>query len=294
MKIREIMRIFSYSVILITPILFGIIEPLEINTINKNWIKGLCLIFLVISVCFDIWDKNDLKQYKQFEKDYNILNTVLNKIFEVHNKKKLIIMSEIDHPKYSEEIIRYSVHDHMICVVNKLKDVICEITGIAPINLTVHFMYKHTSDADEDWKWLNADNFSVSNTLRNLLTNKNTTYYQILNTKDTFIFENDKQKAVENERYVSSDKDYYYSRNGSIICAKIDCGKYGDSYIEGIISISSYGRKLVESNNLDDIKKFENIMKYRIIPYFTALLEIEMVSLSLRHRIKKQGKNYFD
>lgn len=78
---------------------------------------------------------------------------------------------------------------------------------------------------------MNTDDFSVSNLLEDLLANKNTTYYQILNTKETFIFENDKCLAIQNERYVSIDKDYYYSKIGSIIYAKIDCGKYGLSYI---------------------------------------------------------------
>lgn len=287
MKIRKIIRISSYVIILIVPVLFGIIDSLYLNEVNKNWIKGICIVLLILSVIFDIRDKNDLDQYRKFENDYNILNTVMDKTFEVYNKKKSMIISEIDFPKYSEEIIRYDIHEHMVCIVNKLKEIMCEITSISPTNRSVHFMYKHTNDIEENWKWLNTDDFSVSNILEDLLTNRNSTYFQILNTKETFIFENDKCKAIQNERYVSSDKDYYYSKIGSISCAKIDCGKYGLSYIEGIISISTYGRKFVETGYPEDIKKFEKTIKYKILPYYTALLQIEMVSLNLRHKLKK-------
>lgn len=179
---------------------------------------------MILSVIFDIWDKNDLDQYRKFENDYNILNSVMDKTFEIYNKKKSMIMSEIDVPKHLEEIIRYDIQEHIICIVNKLKEIMCEITNISPTNLSVHFMYKHTNDIEENWKWLNTDDFSVSNILEDLLANRNTTYYQILNTKETFIFENDKCLAIQNERYVLSDKDYYYSKIGPIICAKIDCG----------------------------------------------------------------------
>lgn len=64
----------------------------------------------------------------------------MDRTFEIYNMKKSMIISEIDVPKYSEEIIRYDIHEHMVCIVNKLKEIMCVITSISPTNLSVHFM----------------------------------------------------------------------------------------------------------------------------------------------------------
>lgn len=45
MKIRKIIRISSYVVILIVPVLFGIIDSLYLNEVNKTGLKESVLFF---------------------------------------------------------------------------------------------------------------------------------------------------------------------------------------------------------------------------------------------------------
>lgn len=285
MRYRKCFRWIAYGLILAVPVVLAIISYLPMSDTNKIWIALIGAISFLLALCFDIWDKKDLEKYMNLNKEVNKLEKILNKSFDIFKEKKRVLMNEISEPKHKENIIPYSVHKHMRFIIEELKDCVCDITSVDPKNLSVHFMYKHTNDEKEEWKWIDGDNISVSHTLKKIIENENSCYYRILHTDDKFVFVNEKLKAIADEKYISSDRDKYYGKIGSIACAKIDCGRYGESYIEGIVSISSYGRMFVESGDLKEINELERTMKYQIFPYYNALLEIEMASLSLRHNI---------
>ena len=296
---RKYYRWIAYCLILFIPVVLGSIDVFQFSDEGKKWVTGIGIVVFLIALGYDIWDKvvlkknEDLnvKENKELKREIEKLEKILNKSFDIFKEKRRVLINEITEPKYKkEDVIHYSVHEHMRYIMAELKDCICDITGIDPKNLSVHFMYKHTNDSSEDWKWIDGNNVSVSHTLNRIINNENSCYYRVLHTDDKFVFENDKIKAISEEKYISSDRDKYYNKKGSIVCAKIDCGRYGKSYIEGIVSISSYGRKFVESDNIEEINKLKNSMKYQILAYYNALLEIEMASLSLRHSVQARNE----
>jgi len=287
MKYRKCFRGVAYGLILFIPVVLSIVSYIDISESDKTWIAVIGGVFFLIALAFDIWDKKELEKYTYLNKEVDKLEKILNKSFDIFKEKKRVLMNEISGHEHADDVVFYSVHEHMRFIISELKECVCDITGIDPKNLSVHFMYKHTNDVNEDWKWIDGDNISVSHTLKKIIENDNSCYHRVLYTNDKFIFVNNKLEAISEEKYISSDRDKYYGKIGSIVCEKIDCGRYGESYIEAVVSISSYGRLFVESGNLEEINELERTMKYQILPYYNALLEIEMASLSLRHNIKK-------
>lgn len=307
MKLKKYLKWLPSAAIVIIPTLFGAISLAMTNDTNYRWMAGIGTVLFVIAAVVDIRGKVKLEKNIDLPKEIEEYNKILNKSFDIFNEKKRVIINEMSEHKYADDIIKYNVHEHMRFITTQLKDCICDITGIDPKNLSVHLMYKHTKnekankqikcegankhsddkDKIEDWKWIDGNNISVSHTLRKLISDENSCYYRVLHTNDKFIFENDKLEAIAKEEYVSSDRDKYYGKIGSIMCSKIDCGRYGESYIEAVLSISSYGRRFVGDNDKDKVAELTDTMKYKVLPYYNALLEIELVSLSLRHSIKE-------
>lgn len=288
MKYRKLLKWVAYGLLLFIPVVLSIVSYTRISELNKTWIAVIGGVLFLVALSFDIWDKTNLEKYICLNKEVDKLEKILNKSFDIFKEKKRVLMNEISENKYINDIVPYSVQEHMRFIISELKDCVCDITKIDPKNLSVHFMYKHTNDMNEDWKWIDGDNISVSHTLKKIIENENSCYYRVLHTDDKFVFVNDKLKAISEEKYISSDRDKYYGKTGSVVCAKIDCGRYGESYIEAVVSVSSYGRMFVESGDLEEIRELEKTMKYQILPYYNALLEIEMASLSLRHSIQNK------
>lgn len=102
---------------------------------------------------------------------------------------------------------------------------------------------------DDEWKWFCHPEFEGRAHLKELLT-KNSALKEVIESK-TYFFCNDKQAAIDKQKYFPDRRDRTHDNIGSIICwevgTDIDHAPTEESYpIRMIISISTYGKYLID------------------------------------------------
>lgn len=160
----------------------------------------------------------------------------------------------------------------------------------------VSLFYKfHTSE-----KWRQADSMfpEVGLSITDVTTNPNSTFSQVLNSKNGIIFINDKQAGLHLGQYIPDKDDKYdddSNLKGSILCYRIICKKDDINLITAVLSISTYNKRIEPSNQSDKVKNTQdNICNY-IITEFEKRIKIELCLLYLselysEHKKKNKAK----
>ena len=158
----------------------------------------------------------------------------------------------------------------------------------------VSIFYKFYSSVE--WKQTHSAFPETGLSVLDVTSNPKSTFSQVLKNKNGVIFINDQQKGMVKEQYIPDKDDKYDENNalkGSILCYRIICQKHGIKYIEAVLSISTYDKKIEPSNSNEKIKNTQdNICKY-IIQAFEKRIKIELclVYLSeLYYEHKKRAK----
>ena len=115
-----------------------------------------------------------------------------------------------------------------------------------------------------------------------------TSYYQIINNDTDFVYVPRKDKIQVNDnkerKYHLGNRDRMYNNVGSAFSVKIAFGNNNSPLVEGILTVSTYGKCFTDNMDIekaDDI--FERMVIDEIFPYYKKLLELEFGMLFLRH-----------
>ena len=107
------------------------------------------------------------------------------------------------------------------------------------------------------------------------------------------MFFNDK-KIAEKNNYIMDSMNNSNSGTGSIICSNISVDNCESTFINAILSISTYGTKFIPNNNKTEVDKITNNIKNTLLPPYIRLLKIEMALLYIeslyREKCSKQIK----
>lgn len=108
---------------------------------------------------------------------------------------------------------------------------------------------------DKGWSWFCYPNYEGRDLLQDLLREKSALKQVIDNC--TYFFSNDKQTAIDQGNYFADRRDKTNNNIGSIICWEVTTMiEYSDSkethHLRMIISISTYGKKLIESEQNEE------------------------------------------
>lgn len=137
----------------------------------------------------------------------------------------------------------------------------------------------------ENNNWNLADSLSPEKGLDiDALLNRNTTFAKILESNKTLLFYNSKEQAQKYDCYISDSEDKYDSNNrlkGSIVCYKIIIKEKEQVLAIAVVSISTYNKKFVNSDDKKVIETAEyNINEYIFKP-FEKRMRIELCLLYL-------------
>lgn len=94
---------------------------------------------------------------------------------------------------------------------------------------------------------------------------------------------NDKQSMAEVGRYYMSARDERHSRIGSIFGVQLMFSNNAELFVEGVMVVSTYGKKFVPSNDINKINQLKRLVIDDLLPSYQRMLETEMGMLYLRH-----------
>lgn len=149
-------------------------------------------------------------------------------------------------------------------------------------DIYVSLAYKLELETDHNWSW--AENVAERGAKIQQLLDRSqgikSTFLTLLDSNETHLFFNSKQKAYEEGCYIPDNLDKRDSQNhhllGSIACFKSQI-KYDDNvYITYIISVSTYDKKFCNSQNESELKNVELNMKDYIMNSFKKRVEVEL------------------
>lgn len=137
----------------------------------------------------------------------------------------------------------------------------------------------------EDMQWRQADSLSPEKGLSiEELQNEKTTFSKVLKDKEPFLFFNSKEQARKEESYIRDEEDSVNEEDeleGSIACYRITIKEKGDILVQAVLSITTYNKKFVNSNDKKIIDNVKFNIKEYILNSFVKRINIELCLLYL-------------
>ena len=269
------------------PFIFDLPEEHFSNT--AQWIMFGIFGFVELILIIILDHKNKV------EKDEIYVNEMARKaysnMYELNEKKRDSIVefsyafdgeSPIDKKK-----IPYNIFKHIIEICGSFKSLICETTKISKEYLSVSFIYNYrfagASTEDKSWRWVVGREQTMVTELNEFVKQNDTVYHALINGNVTSIFYNDKAEMAEQGLYHMSARDKRHNKIGSIFGVKLMFSNNAQSFAEGILIISSYGKRFVENNNSKEIARLKKLIIDDLFPSYQRLLEAELGTLYLSH-----------
>lgn len=226
-----------------------------------------------------------------------------SKAYSLMEKKKEYIISKSYDTSYSipREMIPYDVHGFLGAICNEFRNTISEITHIHNEYMSVSFIYRYVysgaNEEDGSWRWIVGKESATSAPLNDYVNAEDTVFHMLVygtadknqkTTKFASVFANEKTKLEAEKHYHMSTRDLQHNKVGSIFSTKIVFGNNATNFVESILTVSSYGKRFVESSTIDDHQsvsadELQIIIIEELLPYYQRLIESELGILYLRH-----------
>lgn len=258
------------------------------NTYIHDGIKAL---FIIIAACIDLYLIFQLnKQQKadtRINSDNQAARYAYSSIFELNERKRdyLVKISYKNNNSISQNISPYNIHDYISEICNSLKNVLSEITNINKEHMSVSFIYRYIGATKEDseWRWIIGRELTMKTPLNAFVEIEDTVYYFLIHGKQTVVFCNNKSDLEKDNHYYMSARDKRHNKIGSIFAIKVMFSNNTQSLVEGILVISTYGKRFVEDNDCEKTNQLRRLFIDDIFPCYQRLLETELGMLYLRY-----------
>ncbi|RHQ12194.1 hypothetical protein DW987_02135 [Ruminococcus sp. AM50-15BH] len=181
----------------------------------------------------------------------------------------------------------YNIHEYIAEICDSFRNVLAQVTDInkeyVSVSFIYHYIYKNVSEDDKNWKWIVGREQTMQTPLNQFVEKENTVYHTLIKGSETVVFYNDKQSMAEVGRYYMSARDERHSRIGSIFGVQLMFSNNAELFVEGVMVVSTYGKKFVPSNDINKINQLKRLVIDDLLPSYQRMLETEMGMLYLRH-----------
>ncbi len=315
-KIRKLKRVNPYiqlAIGMVTAILV-LIEARNVffdSGENSLWgIISLILAFLiVVANAWVLWvyiTTNSSYEYLKLSDKFSM--ATLEALKETERLKKRYILQTTYgsvpkwHPiNYIENVLVYDVHEQLRSILFELQKIIIRSDEkFSDHNVTVDFVYCYPTKPykgelpyppytcgkfdNNTWRIITSGNHSSGGSMKSYL-GRHDSFYCLVD-RDSYVFFNDKS-TIANTHYVPSNMDSEHQNAGSIIGIEIELrNDYPESvFVKGILTITTYGRKLYEDGAISE-EEFKELFKDKIINSFSSLIKSELAQMYIRHAIR--------
>ncbi len=237
----------------------------------------LTVLVLLLAVVFQIlhFIKSNNVDYHALLENYNAMKKVADSLSALCSKRSKRYVRFIEENKKSPGIAGFSdIHDPMESINNILDEIsafFADSLSIRRNQVSANLAYCISDN--KVWTWADS-NGAEDPALTALVNNEQSAIYQICSGRQNFLFHADKIEANKKSEYVFNKKDLEHNNIGSIICAKVVCGKHNKEYIFAVLSISTYGKRIIyDLNNEKQVKEF---IKDQILEQYFERIRMEL------------------
>lgn len=282
----------EFLVCTVAPALIPAVMLLQQQHISEIFCYSLTGLLYLIDGFF-IW-----RFYKSSKSDKEILlttkinSTAYTNAYQLSEKKRDYVIQKTytDTYQLSEDVIPYDIFDYISEICKNFRDTISQITSIKQeymcVTFIYHYDYKGANADDLSWRWVVGKESSVRIPLDHLVERENSLYNYLIKSnggKLNSVFSNDKRQLAYEGHYFMSSRDEDHNRIGSVFAVKVPFGNNAENFVEGVLLVSSYGRRFVDSSSEYTEDELKNIIFEDLYPYYQRLLETELGMLYLRH-----------
>lgn len=248
-------------------------------------------VFAIVNLCFQLrfW----IKEHKErkLEWKYQASHHAYYSLYDVIKEKNIqygIKSIEMKNGYIPEKMIPYNVFDQIRRICSAFRHAVAHITGIDTVHITVsfiyHYTYEDTTKDDYSWRWIMGKDSGFDISLKDFTKRDESMYHYLINNNSAMAFYNDKNDAAEDCKYYFSYKDRLHNNEGSLFASKVSFANNLGTCCEGILMITTYGQKFVESNSEHTPDEFKKLLLDEIFPCYKNLLKIELGMLYFRHK----------
>lgn len=185
-------------------------------------------------------------------------------------------------------------------ITEKMNNCLCKLLSQNEYNINENELYisLYYNFPMEDELWHQTDSIAPERGLSiNELTNGKSTFSKVLKSKESFLFYNSKEQARKTDSYISDGEDKLNDNNelkGSIACYRIIIKESGQELVRAVLSVTTYNKKFVNSNDKKIIDNVKFNMDEYILKPFIKRIDIELCLLYLSVLYNKQSKGIGD
>lgn len=288
---------------------------------QKNWytIALSILSTVLISMKAYIIHKRHItkKDYECLQQIRRLSVATLNAFRESNScKSRFIAQSTYGqvtkwHPiNYKNNVLVYDVHEQLRSILIEIKNMIIELTpeltedqvsvdllccypskkynGRIPINAG------NTDDTErlsKHWRFITSGDKSHMEYVTQDFLKTSRSFYSKLD-EESFLFYNSKKECTN---YIETGKDREYKdSDGSVVGLVIEFkNDYPEAVlVKGLLTISTYGRKLYEDGDLTTEEDYINIFKQIVLNNYKSLIVSEFSQMYIRHMIRDGRISY--
>ncbi len=199
--------------------------------------------------------------------------TLKKQIFDLKNYNIGIVPKIVSKP---DEQIKH--------IIEKMNNCLCKLlTGFREDELYISLYYNFPKEKNDLWSLADSLSPEKGLSITDLL-NGHSTFNKVLTIKENFLFYNSKEYARRCEAYISDSEDRVDENNnlkGSIACYRIVIEERNQILIKAVISISTYNKRFVDSNDKNIIDNTKYNIEEHILKQFAKRINIELCLLYL-------------
>ena len=173
----------------------------------------------------------------------------------------------------------------MAYITEEIAFLIKEMTNLSSNDILVTIAYTFIGDFEESWQWIESTDLSGCATLETLLKHPNSTFYKIKDKGNYLLFFNSKKEAERENKYYFDNRDIQEQNtghDGSVICKSIEASYNEQVFARAVLSISSFRKQFVTSNEKEDIDRFSDNLSSLIDP-MAKRIQIELLNLYIKY-----------
>lgn len=278
------MNLFSVIVKTVVPFFIPLIFyiPDTHISLSAKWVIVLLAALIDGIFYFYLENKEKGKKLETF-KDRSA-RIAYSHLYELNELKR---DSYIDHVADGNSDQIYDAVKYLKAISHSFRDVIGEINGIEKEHMHCTFIYK--IQGADNWCWATQRESTFRSAPEDFFQTKDTVFYQLMNPDDenqytNFVFYNDKEKMAPKQLYHMGARDEMYGRIGSILGVRCGFSSNSACLVEGILIVTSYGKRFVEDNNDEKVKELKRLISDVLLPCYERMMEMEMGAIYFEHQ----------